>query len=200
MSRHTGRRGGATHRRVAVVLALLLGTALLVTVGTVPAHAQATPTTVACEYPFVDCPSPTTVPRPDPTLVLSAQVVVAGQAFSAEACGYLVGADVAFGFGGQAMGSVVAGTDGCAQSNFNVPNVGAGTYDVCVVTSGYATVCGAVRVAGTTFARGGGGVGGAGGSVARSLASTGFGLLGLVLLGVGLLSVGVVLRRRLVAR
>jgi hypothetical protein len=158
-----------------------------------PAHAQTT--TTACAYPYNACPTTTTAAPGRPTLSVGAEVVVAGDQFDARGCVYDPGTRVQFGFGAEAMPDGLAGADGCAASHFTVPNVASGVYDVCIVASGFETVCHPVRVQAARFERARGALSDPGSAV-RSLASTGLGVMGLVGVAVLLLIAGALFRGR----
>jgi hypothetical protein len=104
-----------------------------------------------------------------------------GTAVTVRACGYSPGDSVTFTFDGKPVGTGVAGDDGCASATFTVPQVAAGTYQLCAVSAGRAAVCRDFRVLGASTAAG-------------PLARTGVRILLLVVAGLAAIAVGLFLR------
>ena len=113
-----------------------------------------------------------------------------GTVVTVRACGYTPGETVNFTFDGQPVGSGVAGADGCAEATFTVPNIRAGTYQLCALSAGRAAACRDFRVLAAATGAG-------------PLARTGVAIAALVVVGLLAIAVGLALRaasrRRLAA-
>ena len=143
-----------------------------------------------CEPGVYGCPTTSsTTGSVETTIELDVTEGEPGTVVRARAFGYVQGAAIALTFGGEPVGSGVAGADGCVVITFTVPDVPPGVRDVCATSAGRPSACAEFTVTGVLAAgataddnAAARGSGGGLGSLARTGAAIGLlALLGLLL-------------------